>query len=48
MKLLVFGVCLAMTVFLTFDKYPPKGRLSNKVICAMVLGAVFYLIRYFN
>lgn len=37
MKLLVFGVCLALTVFLTFDKYPPKERRINVVICAMVL-----------
>ncbi|MBA7599841.1 hypothetical protein ES703_06886 [subsurface metagenome] len=48
MKLLVFGVCLALTVFLTFDKYLPKEKRINVVICAMVLGAVFYLIRFFR
>ena len=48
MKLLVFGVCLVWTIFLTFEKYPPKERRINTIICAMVLGAMFYIIRFFG
>lgn len=48
MKLLVLGFCCIVAVFIIFEKYPPKRSLINTIICGSVLGAVFYLIRYFK